>query len=720
MTLTTWATPSLHNGVSQQPAPVRLPSQSEDATNCVFDLASGVRKRSPARHVARLSETPLDSAHIHEINRDVSERYVVVVTDGTIRVFDSLTGAERTVSFPVNSDYLSLPEGVEPADAFALVSVADYTFVVNKTVTVSLDAAGADATVPPAFPDYYLPRGWHPYPDANFTNTAGTLRGVKQTFTDLPTEDDDVPPVEGDLWKIAGYDQDSFGAYYVVRRGDVWEETVAPGLVNRFDDATMPHALVREADGTFAFRPFKWNVRQMGDDESNPAPTFVGNRIVDVFFYKNRLGFVSEENVIFSGAGDFGNFWRTTVTDLLDSDLVDVAVSSNQVSLLQYAVPFNNNLMLFADQTQFSLNVDQLLTPSSVSIDTVTAFEMNTAARPVGIGNDIYFATETGRHSRIREYFVQEGSENSTDAADITAHIPRYIPKGLTKLIGSSNDDTLFALSAGSPELSVYQFHWEGDQKAQSAWSRWAHASSAARILSGQVLDSELYLVVSYSDGTYLERIDLQDGRITGGLDFEVLLDRLCEPTAELSDDAQHTTLSLPYPVAEADRPNFRLILGTGLIGRQGALLSPSTYEWVNASTVRVPGSAAVGGVYGGLNYKARLDLSEQFLRRRDTAITTGRLQLRTMTVYFTDTSFFRLVVDPYGTGSPRHAEFTGKIIGSPSFVTGRPVFESGDFTATLAAHSKDVRIAFENDTHVQFHLQSIEWEALYHNRARA
>src|SRR5690606_22113437 len=115
------------------------------------------------------------------------------------------------------------------------------------------------------------------------------------------------------------------------------------------------------------------------------------------------------ENVVFSCASDYGNFWRTTVTDLLDSDPVDVAVSSTKVSKIKFAVPFNNTMMLFADQTQFALNVDQLLTPTSVSIDAVTSYEMSTRVRPEAVGNDIYFVTESGEFSRIREYFVNDG-----------------------------------------------------------------------------------------------------------------------------------------------------------------------------------------------------------------------------------------------------------------------------------------------------------------------
>ena len=98
-----------------------------------------------------------------------------------------------------------------------------------------------------------------------------------------------------------------------------WEETAAPGIDKEYDASLMPHQLVRNADGTFTFEQATWAYRLVGDDDTNPAASFVGKKIKDVFFFKNRLGFVADENVIFSEASEYFNFWRTTVTQLLDS-----------------------------------------------------------------------------------------------------------------------------------------------------------------------------------------------------------------------------------------------------------------------------------------------------------------------------------------------------------------------------------------------------------------
>ena len=68
----------------------------------------------------------------------------------------------------------------------------------------------------------------------------------------------------------------------------------------------MPHILIRTADGNFRFTQVDgstytisgtdYNVpafgqRNVGDTTSVPNPTFIGRKINDIFFHRNRLGF---------------------------------------------------------------------------------------------------------------------------------------------------------------------------------------------------------------------------------------------------------------------------------------------------------------------------------------------------------------------------------------------------------------------------------------------
>lgn len=722
---------SLFNGVSQQPATLRLPSQVEEQINGYPTVVDGLRKRPGSEWVAQVSATSLSSAHLHTINRDVSERYAVVITDGDLKVYDLADGSEQTVNFPKGKGYLDLAGvGADAKNKFSVVTVADYSFVTNKEVVVATKAS------PTAVPADYTAGDWYVQPRSGWERQSGSAenerrfynqahvayQGEKQTFQDLPAS-----PTTGDVWKIKGSDADGFASYYVIWTGNVWEETHGNNRALTLDETTMPHALVRESNGDFTFKPFAWSVRRVGDDYTNPPPTCVGRTIEDVFYYKNRLGFTTDENTVFSAAGDFGNFWRNTVVDLLDSDVVDVAVSSKNVALLKYAVPFNNKLMLFADQTQFALNVDQLLTPNTVSIDAVTDYEMSTKARPVAIGDDVFFVTEAGPYSRIREYYVDDGDSNNTDAADITAHVPRYLPKNIFKLTGNANEDVLFVLSSDQPtRVYVYKFYWNEDGKIQSSWGYWDF-SAASSILDIEAIDNELYMLIERSNGEVdLDKVDLQSGAVTGALAHPVLLDRLTDVTGVYDAGNDWTTFTLPYTVAAGDQAGYKLVRGADFGSSQEALIDPTQYTWVNDTTVRVPGDESAGECHCGDNYEFTFTFSEQFISNRDVAVTTGRLMLRTFVVYFTDTAFFSTEVSPYGTDPlveaivpASIANFTGKTLGADSLTLGTPQYHTGSYAFQVYGDSRVAKVKIKNDTHVQCKFQSAEWEGLYHNRAR-
>ncbi len=411
MSLINRAIPNLFQGVSQQPASIRLETQAEVQENAFSSVVDGLKKRPPTKHIAKLRTTSAVDAYVHTINRDTTERYVVIITNGDLEVYN-IAGTKMTVNFPNGKAYLS---STTPRTEFACVTIADYTFVCNKTKVI-----------------------------AKGTSTAGgTLKGSKQRMTDLPT----TGQVVNDVWYVTGEAANQFNKYYVMWDGSVWRECAAPGTLNSLDATTMPWQLVRTAVNTFTFQPATWTTRPVGDDTSIPMPSFVGRKLNDIFFHRNRLGVCADENVVFSKAGKFFTFFPDSVTVVLDSDPIDVSVNHTKVSIIRYAVPFATSLMLFSDTVQFQLSARDLLTPKTVNINATTEFEFSGKAKPVGIGQDLYFPVEKGLYTGIREYFVQPLTYTN-DAEDVTSHVPKYIPANVFKLVASNSEDMLFALNA--------------------------------------------------------------------------------------------------------------------------------------------------------------------------------------------------------------------------------------------------------------------------------
>lgn len=728
MSLVSKAIAALFNGVSQQPATMRLPSQCEELVNGYPTVATGLGKRPSTQHLALLAGVSGD-AFTHVIDRDSTERYLVVITDGTCQVFDLATGAAETVIDETTADgYLDVPVGKTARETFQVVTLADYSFIVNKFVTVT---SGAIPTAEPAvFADWYFPDNWTQSGDSTryYVPTAGLDKGSVQTMVDLPSAGGASPPAEGDYYEILGDDASGFAKYYVIYRGGVWVETHVLDGDERLVESTMPHALVREADGDFHFRQFGWVPRLVGDDNSNALPSFVGKEIKDIAFHKNRLALAAGENVVFSCAGDFGNFFRTTVTQLLDSDRVDVAVSSISVSNINHLLPAQNGMMFFSDRVQYVLNVDELLTPTSVSVDVATSYDMSPEVPPINVGQDVYFAVENGDFTRIREYTLGDGGDLATDATDITAHVPRYLPAGVTRLAGSSNEDLLLVLSNRTGfenRVYPYKFFYSSGEKVQSAWSYWEFAADDV-VRDVAMVDSEVYFVIERADGTYLEKMNVQSTDYPLALTFDILLDRRYQfAGVDKSFDGTNTTFTLPYPLTVAERDDWRLVLGDG--ATPGRMLPASGYTWLSSTSMRVVGNYTAIEVFGGLNYEMSYQFSEQFFPRRDGVVTTGRYQLRTFTIYFEDTAFFKTYVAPYGTTEDEESVvttglsvFTGKTLGSDALTTGAPVFETGTYSFQIYGNSRVATVRLVNDQPYQANFVSAEVEGFYSNRSRA
>lgn len=754
--LVTRQIPALWNGVSQQPAAIRAPSQLEAMVNCTATVVDGVRKRNPTEHLAKLSPDRMGTAYMHTIDRDTAERYTVIVTEAGIRVFD-MAGVEKTVTAPLGWDYLALPDGVDGRNGYVCMTVADFTFVLNKTKVVTMLDVGADLD-PPSVDYWWLNR---PMPEASplrrtddfdddpvdptprppqgdsgggsggstpppvvsnpsqggyESNPTGTYKGEVQTLQDLPTS-----PATGDVYKIIGTDQSNFQSYYVIRMATGWYETVKPGLKNLVDATTMPHALVRQPDGTFAFGPFGWQPRHVGDENTNPHPTFVGRAIRDMFFHRNRLGFCVDENVILSRAGKFDTFYRLTVVDYLADEVIDIAASETKVTQMEFAVPMGGTMMLFSDQTQFKMTHNEVLTGTTVSLDVSTNYPMIRGVRPQPSGSDIYFASDGAGWGCVREYFVNDDGV-SHDASDITAHVQRYIPAGIHTLATAPEFDSLFVLTDGAKNrVYAYRYYWQSEtEKAQSAWGHWTF-SDDVHVLHAKVLGGFLYLLIDRPDGTYLERIALFHGAFAGGLQWQTYLDRRCELYGSYSPATDRTTFTVPYAVSEDLRASFRCTTGDAFTKSKSASLPVS---WVTSTTFTVSGDATAGAVVCGLAYTAVIRLSKQFPQNsRGEAVHTGRLQMKTLSVYFTDTAYFTAAVRPYGVGNGQSyvTEYPSRILDvSPLDALGSPVFRSGSVQIPLQANARELDIDLGSSSHLGFCFTSAEWEGFYYNRARA
>ena len=655
------------------------------------------------------------------------------------------------------------------------------------------------------------------------------VKNSVQRFTDLPI----VSP-NGYVVEVKGDENTNFDNYYVkfvTNNGGTfeqgqWEECVEPGIEFKFNYDSMPHVLIRQADGDFRFARVdgdsytaftgsgtydqqnsttvtvtstahglstgnsitfdhtsgtavdgsftitvvdantftytaagtlttsgnvsfgitnnytlpKWGERTVGDLDSAPNPSFIGNKINNVFFFRNRLGFLADDNVILSRAAEFFNFFPETVLSVIDSEPIDVAASHTKVAILRSAVTVEQELILFSDQTQFVLTSStDNLTPKSANVVVVTEFESDDDAQPVGAGSSIYYLSKRGSFANIREYVYQRDLVIK-ESSNITVHVPKLIPSNIFKFAVSTSADVLVCLGTDNPN-KLYINRWLYGQQYQKILNSWSTftINENRSIKNVDFIGSDLFLVIEEANGTTLEKIPFENEFTEANATFEYRLDhKVTEATTGVSVAYDSTTDISTFTVPYKLRANMNIVgryLGSGETStfvspqnittnlKPGQLIATTNAIDGSTSTITASGDYRNSKFIIGEPYEMHYRFSEQRIRdgqggSNSGEILGGRLQLHHFYIKFEDTGFFKVEVTPEHRDTSTH-KFTGKFLGAASSTIGSINLESGSFKVPVMSRADRVNIDVKNNTFLPTTLASAEYEAMFHMRSR-
>lgn len=277
-----------------------------------------------------------------------------------------------------------------------------------------------------------------------------------------------------------------FVAYNGVSGVGYWEEALGYGESPGLDNATMPHELVNTATNTFVFRKVTYTNRLVGDDTTNSHPSFVGTTIQQAFLYANRLGFLSNANVSISQSGEFFNFYHTTARTIVDSDPVDINCSSIKPAVLHGIVSTANGLILFSRTQQFMLtSIDNILTPNTVQIRTISNYEMDADIDPVDLGTNINFISKTSSFTRVFS-MVPRGQLEPPQVLDVSKIINEYIPSNIDHFVASPQNHYICMSSQSSRRMYFFSYYSSGDRNLLEAWYSWQAPGNVLTVAADQ------------------------------------------------------------------------------------------------------------------------------------------------------------------------------------------------------------------------------------------
>ena len=430
-----------------------------------------------------------------------------------------------------------------------------------------------------------------------------------------------------------------FKAYLDPGGAGYWQETLAHDVSTGLNAATMPHALINTGATTFTFGPITWSSRLAGDDVTSPPPSFIkvntsvsphtysGKKITSTFFYNNRFGLLSEDNVTLGVANDTYNLFAKSALTQVNSDPIDLNVSSVTPVILSDVLPSSQGLLLFSARQQFQLYSAEssVLTPGTATIRSMSNYEMDTRIAPAADGTASMFVSKVLGYSKMFAMELRD-REQPPIVVDFSKTVVDWIPNTVDTLAVSPTNSTIILADRGTSNCYVYKYYNNGQENLFQAWTKWEMPGT---IQSAQIIDDSVVLVMQHEDQYTLGKIIL-DKLPTGDVittntsyDGDPLLDMATRPVkphtsvdAVVYDSTNDLTkIYVPYtPIADKEAAML-LAVPTADVGTDAVIDSDQGY-WAVATERTETGtgyryfevkgdfSGYADGIIVGYNYK--------------------------------------------------------------------------------------------------------------------
>lgn len=478
-----------------------------------------------------------------------------------------------------------------------------------------------------------------------------------QLFSDLPAK----APV-GMKTKVIGDPEKSTLGYWVefeATKGSTavagewadgyWTESVEPATTKGLDYTSMPHVLIRQANGEFRFTPLtgvpylvsgieyslpKWDSRLVGDNDTNKQPQFVGKTIQGMVFHEGRLGLLCDDALTLSETREPFNFYRTSVLDVLDSDRIEIKLPSVRAETLTHVISVGGDILLFSESNQYVVRSEGAFAPNSVSLITAGRYDSDPVAEPIQVRSNVFVPGRVGAFGRVQEIKIVGDSRPNLEALDLTASANRYL--GPIRMLATTPQvDVVVAVPEDSDgTLWIYTHFYNGQDKVQQAWQRFEIAG-LPKIRHAWFVETVMFLVCDFGDGgVHVVRMRMETGANDYGKTLVHLDLRLGGAQYTKTLVGGNTKLVLPY------QPGTPIQVLEYESEKEVRVLS------VSGSEVILQGDFMDKNLWVGCVYAWRHVLSRVFLSDQGSAtVVDGDIRLDTGRLYFSDSGAFSVAV---------------------------------------------------------------------------
>jgi hypothetical protein len=464
------------------------------------------------------ADNPMGSTLPPHQDRERWERVTVTVGDG----LQIPSGQPRNIEFWLSFTPVGDPwERVGDVSFSQFIPVEDYVYPNQDSIELGQSFKSfADLQFPPDTTDLVAYNGGDVVKAVLEANYADDFPPYSEEFPEWSAQRKGKGKI---IYLSQAFQQNTPGWYRIIRKDKApyLKKIRTPGPRTTLDSRRMPQLLYSELDEVGKLNyyggPVDWEQRENGDAESNRGPGIFFNpstddpqesKITAMAYYRDRLFLANEDTIIASRSGDWDNFFIANVDNIVDSDPLDLRISSNNYTPVTHLVPFRDFLFVgTSGNTQYELTgSNNVISPLTAEFAPTAFYPMMTEVSPQSMNNNLFFYSK----GQLFIYFGQRDLATE-QAFEVSKHVPNYLPDKLHDSEASSYGSMLFGLEMGStsglggpwtpPKIYCYRNQISGEKVVQNAFFDWTTGPDTS---SGYTADELIQIHGMRSWGKYL------------------------------------------------------------------------------------------------------------------------------------------------------------------------------------------------------------------------
>ena len=499
-----------------------------------------------------------------------------------------------------------------------------------------------------------------------------------------------------------------------------WSECAKPGIAKSLTN--MPVVIQRTATTTFTVKQFTYQDRLVGDDVTNPLPTFVGQRINKVLFFRNRLALLSGENVITSRPGTLGtpDFFVESALTVSASDPIDISAASMFPSELFDGIEINTGLLVFSTNQQFLLSSDDtVLNPDTAKLRSVATFNYNKNIAPISLGTTVAYVDNSNKFSRFNEManVAREGEPNVVEVSKI---VPTLLPKNIDLLTNSRENSIVLLGKTGSDIVFGYKYLNVADKRQQAAWFKWKLNNP---LVYHFIIDDEYFFLDSdyYLQSIKLVQSDNDPSTSIDNVDFLLHVDNHTTVSGGNFDSTTNlTTFSGVSWLNTVTSPNHELV-----VIDEGGTPAPTDDQGrygkctVNGTSFTVPGNWQGDTLTIGYLYPYQVKFPTFYPTKasgeKTAADVNSSLVLHRLKLHFGKVGLYQTTLERVG--KPNYTEVYESPIMDIYTASRAPYLEEHIQTVPVYERNTNVEVTLESSHPAPATLRALSWEGDYSPR---